>query len=370
MEYLKSNIMERITLRPKIIFFSVIVNIIFYILPFTCAFAQDIHFSQYHMTPLMVNPALTGIFEGNQRVYLNYKNQWQGMGQSGATYNTALCSFDTRLSKKKWEKGFLGAGITAFKDVAGDLKLGTTQLNLSLAGSVFINKQQYITGAMQGGIVQKSISTSAMQWENQYDQSTGAYNAALASNDIASLPPTLYGDFSSGLSWSYNKPASTISANDQLKIILGFAALNINTPKQSFYSTGTADKLYTRLVMHAQSRIGISNSDLTVVPNAVFIKQGPSYELNVGSLFRFALKNESRYTGYGNGMALSVGAQYRMKDAIIPMLLFEYSNYALGVSYDVNTSSLTQGTKGRGGVEISLRLITQDLRNSPTRLLD
>ena len=333
-------------------------------------FSQDIHFSQYHMTPLMLNPALTGIFEGNQRVYLNYKNQWQGMGQSGATYNTALCSFDTRLSKKKWEKGFLGAGITAFKDVAGDLKLGTTQLNLSLSGSVFINKQQYITGAMQGGFVQKSISTSAMQWENQYDQSTGAYNAALLSNDIASIPPIIYADFSSGLSWSFYKPSSTISANDQLKIILGCAAIGINSPKQSFYSAGTTDKLYTKIVAHGQSRIGITNSNLILTPNVVFFKQGPNYELTVGTLVRWAIQNNSRYTGYSKGMAFSLGAQYRMKDAVIPIMLFEYSNYAFGVSYDVNTSSLTQGTKGRGGVEISLRLITQDFRNSPTRLLD
>lgn len=332
--------------------------------------AQDIHFSQSNMTPLMLNPALTGVFDGNQRVFLNYKNQWQGMGTSGATYNTGLFSFDTRLSKKKWQKGYIGAGLTAFKDVAGDLKLGTTQLNLSLAGTVYINKQQSITGAMQGGYVQKSISTAAMQWENQYDPGTGAYNASLLSNDIASIPPTMYGDFASGLSWRFNKDATTISANDQFRLILGLAALNINTPKQSFYSSGNTDKLYTKIVVHGQSRIGITNTNLTITPIASFFKQGPSYELNVGTLFRMAIKNESVYTGYGKGMAFSLGAQYRMNDAIIPMMLFEYSNYALGISYDVNTSSLTQGTKGRGGVEISLRLITQDFRNSPTRLLD
>lgn len=332
--------------------------------------AQDIHFSQSMMTPLMLNPALTGVFEGNQRVFLNYKNQWQGMGMSGATYNTALFSFDTRLTKKKWKKGHLGAGLTAFKDVAGDLKLGTTQVNLSLSGTVFINKQQSLSGAMQGGFVQKSISTAAMQWENQYDSGTGAYNPALLSNDIATIPPTMYGDFSSGLSWKFNKPSSTISANDQFQLIVGIAALDINTPKQSFYSTGTTDELYSRFVIHAQSRIGIANSDLTITPNASFIKQGPSSELNVGTLFRLALKNESVYTGYGKGMAISLGAQYRLNDAIIPMMLFEYSNYAFGVSYDVNTSSLTRGTKGKGGIEISLRLITQNFRNSPTRLLD
>ncbi|MEM6697047.1 MAG: type IX secretion system membrane protein PorP/SprF, partial [Bacteroidota bacterium] len=38
--------------------------------------AQDIHFSQIGYSPLNLNPALTGIFEGDMRFTGNYRQQW------------------------------------------------------------------------------------------------------------------------------------------------------------------------------------------------------------------------------------------------------------------------------------------------------
>jgi type IX secretion system PorP/SprF family membrane protein len=142
---------------------------------------------------MILNPALTGVCEGNQRAYLNYKDQWRGMGTSGATYSTAMFSFDSHLFNKKWSKGYLGLGLNAYKDVAGDLKMGTTQFNLSIAGIVFINDQQLLSGGLQGGYVQKSISTSAMQWDSQFDESAEKYNSSLPSNDIAFFQQVFHG---------------------------------------------------------------------------------------------------------------------------------------------------------------------------------
>ncbi len=336
--------------------------LIFHISSLTSSFAQDVHFSQTNMTPLLINPALTGVYGGDQRVFLNYKNQWQGMGMGGVTYNTALFSFDTHLFKKKWSKGYLGAGINAYKDVAGDLKMGTTQLNMSIAGIIFINEQQFLSAGLQGGYVQKSISTTAMLWENQYDAGSGTFNTSLLSSDV-STPSISYGNFSTGLSWSYNADQSTRFDNNQLKINLGLAAININSPKQNFFngvSSSAGDnneKLYSRFVFHGAGQIGIKNTNMALMPNIVFFKQGPSYQLNTGTLLRFTIRDDSKYTGFIKETALSLGAQYRLKDALIPVIIFEYAQYAIGLSYDINTSSLRQGTQGRGGLEISLRYL-------------
>lgn len=354
-------------MKPKVLFSAVALHITYYILPITSN-AQDVHFSQSNMTPLLINPALTGAFGGDQRVILNYKNQWRGMGTPGATYNTALFSFDTHLFKKKWSKGYLGAGINAYKDVAGDLKMGTTQLNMSIAGIVFINEQQFLSGGVQGGYVQKSVSTTAMLWENQYDASSGAFNTSLLTSDV-STPPVSYGNFSTGLAWSYTTDQSTLSSNNQLKINLGLAALNINTPNQNFADYNSNEQLYSRFVFHGTAHIGLKNTNMALMPNAAFFKQGPSYELNAGTLVRFTIQDESKYTGFIKETAVSLGAQYRMKDALIPVILFEYAQYAIGLSYDVNTSSLRQGTQGRGGIEISLRYLNPNpFRNNDSRL--
>ena len=41
--------------------------------------AQDPHFSQFYASPLTLNPALTGKFDGTFRLAANYRNQWPGI---------------------------------------------------------------------------------------------------------------------------------------------------------------------------------------------------------------------------------------------------------------------------------------------------
>ena len=38
--------------------------------------AQDIHFTQWMFSPLNLNPAETGRFDGDYRVVGNYRSQW------------------------------------------------------------------------------------------------------------------------------------------------------------------------------------------------------------------------------------------------------------------------------------------------------
>ena len=93
------------------------------------SFSQDVHFSQFYQTPLLVNPAFTGSFNGNIRGIVNYRNQWATVGNP---YTTYAFSFDMGLMKEKMENKYLGAGLFVYKDMAGDSKLSTTQVNFSL----------------------------------------------------------------------------------------------------------------------------------------------------------------------------------------------------------------------------------------------
>lgn len=305
----------------------------------------------------MLNPASTGIFTGNHRAFINYKNQWRMTGLSGATYTTALFSYDASIFKKKFSAGYLGAGVNAYKDAAGDLKMGTTQINFSLSGIVFINDNQLLSGGLQGGFAQKSVKADAMQWDNQYDATSGTFNPALPSHDIADVPPYNYGDFSAGLLWNYSADETSLMGNDQLKTTLGVSVQHINRPKQKFNPNNSNEKLYSKFIVHGVTQIGIGNTNYDLVPAAIFYKQGESNELNIGTMIRWTIQEESKYTGHFKETALSLGAQYRVKDALIPVVLLEYTCYAVGVSYDVNISSLKQGTRGNGGIEISLRYI-------------
>ena len=53
------------------------------IILFSClifkSYGQDPHFSQFFEAPLLRNPSLAGIFEGDIRLQTVYRNQWQSV---------------------------------------------------------------------------------------------------------------------------------------------------------------------------------------------------------------------------------------------------------------------------------------------------
>src|ERR1700687_6448271 len=79
--------------------------------------AQDPHFSQFFSSPLTLNPALTGKFDGTLRVAGNYRNQWPAFNN---VYTTYTVSVDMPILKNKLpDYDTWGLGILALKDQAG-----------------------------------------------------------------------------------------------------------------------------------------------------------------------------------------------------------------------------------------------------------
>ena len=60
--------------------------------------AQDIHFSQFFASPVLVNPANTGNFNGVARLGLNYRDQW---GSVSVPYQTFSTYADFAVQPKK-----------------------------------------------------------------------------------------------------------------------------------------------------------------------------------------------------------------------------------------------------------------------------
>lgn len=317
--------------------------------------AQDIHFSQFLQTPLVINPAQAGNFAGDQRVILNHKDQWRSVG--AAPYQTSLLSFDMGILKRKWEHSYLGAGLVAYKDKAGDTQLGTTNLNLTLSGIVSISDYMKISAGLQGGFMQRSINQSAMKWGNQFqfDGTSTGYNTDGAGENSAFSPYT-FGDFSAGLLWTYAAEESTLSSNDKFRAHAGVAAFHLNQPKGKF-DPAYIDKTFMKIIGHAGVHIGLGNTNLAFQPSLFYMKQGPSTELFAGAFFRYMLKEGSKYTGMIKETAVSLGGYVRTKDAIVPTLLVEFANFAVGVSYDVNVSELKTISSNKGGLEVSVRFI-------------
>ncbi len=332
--------------------------------------AQDIHFSQFNQAPLTLNPALAGTTVWI-RAGLQYRTQWQAVHSeySPNTYSTIGAGFDIK-SKKRWikvknaiekyrqsgENGF-GWGVNVFNDRAGDGKMGTLQANASLAYQIYMSDKSMIALGFQGGVMQRSINYSKLYWGTQYDpNSSTGYNTALpadkaiAGGDANFIIP----DLSAGAIYTYKKSERYMSSSDQMDFTIGAALFHVAKPQYAFLLN---EKLYQRMVFHGTGTIGIPNSKSAIVPGFMIAMQGPNQEILAGTLFQYTLSENSKYTGFVKGASISAGGYYRNKDAFVAAAFFEFSSYGIGVSYDINVSGLKTVSKGRGGLEITLRFL-------------
>src|SRR5258706_12481046 len=90
--------------------------------------AQDPNFSQFFASPLTLNPALTGKFDGVYRVAGNYRNQWPTIN---IAFITMRVSIDFEILKKSIrETDHFVFGILGFSDktAIGDYKNNITAL--------------------------------------------------------------------------------------------------------------------------------------------------------------------------------------------------------------------------------------------------
>jgi type IX secretion system PorP/SprF family membrane protein len=263
----------------------------------------------------------------------------------------------TEKYRQPGENGF-GWGLNVYNDKAGDGNMGTLQFNGSLAYQIYVGAKSMLAMGLQAGMAQRSIQFNKLYWGTQYDptSSTG-YNTALPPDKaiIGQNGSFMTLDMGAGMIYTYKKNERYMRGNDQQEFTIGASMFHVNQPKWSFTSGG--EKLYMRMVVHGHAAFGISETNLAVMPGFVIMRQGSNQEIFLGSMFRYMLREDSKYTGYIKGSSISAGGFYRDKDALVATALFEFSSYGLGISYDFNISGLKTVSSGRGGLEITFRYL-------------
>ncbi len=323
-------------------------TILVLVLLIPCAQAQDVHFSQFANSTLLINPATAGVYHGKERVTLNYKSQWSSLG---SPYTTYAASFERPFFRKRNStNAHIGAGLHAYQDQAGDANFGTSQINLSLSGILPMNDVSTLSIGLQGGAAQKSADLANLTWGNQFDGE--GFDPDLPSFEIDNLSSSWYVDFGAGVFYEYIATDDHILGRDYLQFNIGLAYHHVNKPTLEF-AVGE-DKLIEKYVGHIHMRRDIPDTYWSVLPSIIHIQQGPHRETYVGSLLRYRFKYGTKYTGMITESALSFGVSYRFEDALIPQVYYEVSSYKIGISYDFTVSPLTE-TAGfaAGGFEIS-----------------
>ena len=302
-------------------------------------YAQDPNFSQFHSSPLSLNPALTGKFDGTFRASGNYRDQWPAISKAFVTSTVAVDM--GILTSKLAETDKWGIGIMAMTDKTANGILNSNFFSFSTAYHKALDEDgmNQIGLGFQGSYATKRLDGTKLNLEDELDQYGTWTNV---SSDITINDQVVkvgYFDFNAGVLFN--------GSNDRFNnYYFGASVYHINKPEESF--NGGFYTLNQRLTLHGGVAFQVAHN-ASVQLSGLHSRQAGATNTVAGGNVAFKLND---YDDVPTNVYL--GSCYRLGDAIIPYIGMEFGEFLLGATYDVNISRLKTASESRGGIEISL----------------
>lgn len=297
---------------------------------------QDFTFSQFYEQPLLRNPALSGLFNGDIRVSTAYRDQW---GSITVPYRTTAISIEHKIPIGKHDD-VLTAGLQMSMDGAGDIRLKRTQLlpAINFHKSLNAERDTYLSLAFMGGPVTSQFDASQLKLGDQYRDGYSSSNASaqpILNNGYS------YWDLSTGLCFS------TVFEN-QTKFYVAAGLSHFTRPTIHSVTTTEAGFLAPKLSLNIGTN-GKAGDRGHLIAFADYYSQNGNHQLLGGVMYGMDL------TEYDNEEPATIyaGSFLRWGDALIPVIKMDFNHMSIGVSYDVNVSKLNVASNWRGGLELT-----------------
>ena len=297
--------------------------------------AQDIHFSQYYLSPLSLNPAHTGNYRGDFRFFGNYRNQWRDINNA---YNTFSAGGDFNVFPKNVN---VSGGIIFLNDKSG----GNLIVNKIMpSAAIHKNIKGYkLHFGIQAGVVIKSIDFYAHSFPNQLNWTKGGFDNTLPNNEANVGQRFVYLDCNTGLHAS--------KRFGKWEPELGYALFHLNEPTESFLSN---KKNFLRMRHAYNAALSYSVSPSVILKG--YTLYGYTSEVSdwvSGLNVEYVLSRESFFDN-----SVFVGFMWRSgikrnPDAGIVTTGVNYRNYTIGFSYDITFSQLKTSVDSKGAFEMA-----------------
>lgn len=299
---------------------------------------QSTHFSQFYSTPLLINPASTGLTYGPYRVASNYRSQWN---DAGSAYKTFTISGDAQILKSKMAEGnILGLGLTFVNDKTLEGAVQSNSLALSTAYHVSLDEVQSVGVGFQGTYNERRIDFSRLHFENQFNG--GGFDPSIPVGEALGDGKKYYMDLNAGAVYSFMDETRSFMA--------GASVYNILKKEETYLTEQFKKPMLYSVVVSGDIDMGVNNS---IYFSGNYRRQGNENETTIGMAYGFFLDE----TGYA---ALKVGMWHRVKDALIPYAGFAINGLQVGCSYDYTVSQQTRAN-AKNAFEISVVYIRPDL---------
>ena len=230
-----------------------------------------------------------------------------------------------------------------YADRAGDL-------NQTISGfypAINYNKSldpgsnSYLSIGFAVGYLQYSFDPSKATFNNQFVG--GVFDPTNPTFENIPTPKMTMMDIGSGINFNIS-PGGT----GDITYMLGASGYHFSQPRFSYYGTNSYVQNMRWNVNAGMSR-ELGDVFLLRV-HANYASQGSYQELIGGVLFGW----QSMAPVEQSEIELYAGLMYRYNDAIIPVAKMRYKSLGLGLSYDVNVSTLKPASSMQGGLEITL----------------
>lgn len=293
--------------------------------------SQDIHFSQFYNSPLILNPALTGNSNCLIRLGGNYRNQWSSITIPYKTYSFFA---DVKLDPPFLGRTWFGVGGYFYNDVAGDGNLSATDAAFCFSFNMPLSKRNTVLMSIGGSIeyMTKKVNISALYFDNQWNGQL--FDPNISNNESFATRTFSHLDYDVGI---------LIHGETRKGFAYHFGGVlnHISMPREDF--TKFSSDLGWKIVAHGGINANLTRK-LTISPKVYFSYQDGAKEIIFGTNLtkKFTINK------------LIFGLWYRWTGDIIGVLGFDIAKFQFMFSYDANLSKLSIATKSFGGFEISL----------------
>lgn len=234
----------------------------------------------------------------------------------------------------------IGGGIIFDHDKAGDGDLSMSRIGLNAAYTHRLSSQFFMTGGFQFSIAQRMFKPQQLSFDSQYNGDL--FDAGINSGEVFENTRFSFLNFSGGLNFHFQIPEK------RMRLDFGGSVFNLNEADQSFFADRNDVRLQRRYHIYGIGNMMLGEN-FDIVGLGMIALQDTYSEKIFGLGFKFYLNKTM-----SKELALQLGANVRVGDAVIPNLEIEYRNtYRVAISYDVNTSNFNEATNGRGSPEFA-----------------
>ncbi|MFN4830541.1 MAG: PorP/SprF family type IX secretion system membrane protein [Sphingomonadales bacterium] len=307
---------------------------------FDIAHAQDPHFSQYSQAPFTVNPAFTGVFEGNARLMSTYRQQWASLVDP---FTTTLVSGDVKLGS--YYPGYgqhpfnVGFQVMTDRSMGGAYK--SSYAGFTTAYHVPLDAEESNTSMGVGlslNYGNRRIDYSDISFDQQF--TSGGFVLTLPNGETALQAMKPFISVGAGILFRSQDEASGTFVD------VGFSGYHFNKPQQTFMNDSTQ---FLPLRWSGQLSFQKYMSEVSYLQvQALYQNQASVNYLLAGVSFARLFGNENRSQVGG-------GCWYRTGESFIPHVFVEYSGLRVGVSYDLLHNGLKSNRVPTNAVEFSLQ---------------